>query len=219
MPSSPNATGSWSDHRLRQIKAAASFIAGILEDPYHALIDDRNCELFVNEVAQLQEWLTPCEQWSRDEKTRPPSISRAILDALFSLWSLFSRLRLPRGQKRSDHSRMGLDLLVFCPEPLRKQFQEAQQQPPPSPRPRWDKRTRKVWFGATLCKHYKRPAPNQEKILDAFAARDWPETPIPNPLRGEQGTEALKDLQNALRGSPLELCGDGTGKICWRPRS
>jgi hypothetical protein len=123
--SSTSAADVWSDHRLRQVKTTARFVASILEAPYHALLDDKKGELFISDVAHLNEWLAPCEQWSMDQKVRPADISPSILDALFSLWSIFSRLGLLREQKEADYSRMALHLEVFCSLPLRKQFKAA----------------------------------------------------------------------------------------------
>jgi hypothetical protein len=88
---------------------------------------------------------------------------------------------------------------------------------PEPPKPRWEKR--KLWFGETLCKWYKRRAHQQEKILDAFEEEDWPRR-IDDPLDKGKLAETIKSLQEALRGKPITFERDGTGKgICWRERS
>src|SRR5262245_21392146 len=95
MSSSTSATGGWSDHRLRQIKTAALFVSDVLEDPYSALVSEGNGEQFLTDVGRLHEWLAPCEEWSESQQASPPSVSPAMLDALFSLRSILLRLRLP----------------------------------------------------------------------------------------------------------------------------
>src|SRR5262249_44432444 len=45
---------------------------------------------------------------------------------------------------------------------------------PDARRPKWDADRRELWYGAVLCKRYRRPAPNQEKILAAFEEDGWP---------------------------------------------
>jgi hypothetical protein len=44
--------------------------------------------------------------------------------------------------------------------------------PPPS-RPRWDDSTRVLYLGTQVCHKFKRKAPNQIKIIEAFDKRSW----------------------------------------------
>ena len=82
--------------------------------------------------------------------------------------------------------------------------------------PRWG--SRKLWYGDILCKEYKRPAPDQELILNSFQELGWPKR-IDDPLPPEKLKDTIKDLQKALCTSPIVIERDGTGKgITWRPR-
>src|SRR5262249_26087754 len=83
-------------------------------------------------------------------------------------------------------------------------------------RPRWDGDTRTLWYGDHICKRYTRPAPGQEKILAAFEEEGWPNK-IDDPLDAGKLADTIKDLQKTLKGSPITVGRDGTGKgIIWR---
>ena len=96
--------------------------------------------------------------------------------------------------------------------------QPQKKRPLPKKRPRWDHGSRKLWFGKTLCLQYKRSAPKQELLLQAFEELNGNES-IDDPL--PQGTlrDTLKHLQQRLRQSPLVIEADGTGKgVRWKVR-
>jgi hypothetical protein len=85
-------------------------------------------------------------------------------------------------------------------------------------RPRWDRERRELWLGDILCKRYKRPAPNQEKVWDAFEEDNWPPR-LDDPLEPGKLRATLADLQEAVRASPIAIEGDGTGQgILWSRR-
>jgi hypothetical protein len=102
----------------------------------------------------------------------------------------------------------------YLREELKLEFIQAFPLPDP-PMPRWDKGKRELRFGATLCKTYEKPAPQQEKILDAFEEEGWPRR-IDDPLDDGKLAETIKSLQEALRGKPITFRRDGTKEgICW----
>lgn len=83
------------------------------------------------------------------------------------------------------------------------------------PRPRW-KDQRQLCYGDQVVKEFKRRAPNQFMILDAFEAQDWQER-IEAPLDSEQLRETLKALNKALRSAPFHFAPEGGGRwIAWR---
>jgi hypothetical protein len=55
-----------------------------------------------------------------------------------------------------------------------------------SHRPRWDKHLRELWLGPHLIKWFRVPAPDQERILDAFEEEGWPAS-IDDPLPPRTG--------------------------------
>lgn len=90
------------------------------------------------------------------------------------------------------------------------------------PRPRWDRRSMQLWFGVWLCKSYRRAAPNQWLILDAFEEEGWPPR-IDDPIPGcgpdgdprQRRADAVRFLNR--RCEILDFFCDGTGEgICWR---
>jgi hypothetical protein len=88
---------------------------------------------------------------------------------------------------------------------------------PATQRPRWDDVGKKLWYGSVMCAHYKHAAPNQMLVLAAFEEERWP-AQIDDPLDPAKLANTIKDLQEKLKGSPVVIERDGTGKgICWRP--
>jgi hypothetical protein len=89
---------------------------------------------------------------------------------------------------------------------------------PPPPRPRWDRANRELWYGNTLCARYKRPAPNQHLLLQAFEELGWPER-IDDPLPRGRRADTISDLQATLKAHHsaivIERDGSGTG-FTWR---
>jgi hypothetical protein len=90
------------------------------------------------------------------------------------------------------------------------------------PKPHWDGASRQLWYGDVVCKQYKRGAPCQEAILQAFEDQGWPHR-ILNPFPHKSKlAETISDLQESVRGSPIMFERDGTGKGItwrWRPQS
>ncbi|MBI1900417.1 MAG: hypothetical protein HYS13_04785 [Planctomycetia bacterium] len=76
-----------------------------------------------------------------------------------------------------------------------------------------------------MVKRFRRPAPNQERILARFEQLGWPERiDDPLPKAGEvvptqRLHEAVKRLNGAQLRRLLHFWGDGTGRgVCWRWR-
>jgi hypothetical protein len=81
----------------------------------------------------------------------------------------------------------------------------------PSPRPRWDGNLRKLYLGDRLLKRFRRPAENQERLLDAFQTEKWADT-IPDPFRDARKlNETVRALNNSLPVGSIRFTGDGTG--------
>jgi hypothetical protein len=125
MPSSISPAGGWSAHRLRAIVTDAYYLSSILEHPSQSLIGEHNCKQFRDAVGRLEDWLAPCEHWSADDTKRPPQIDAALLDALFTLWTEFSRLGLTRFLEAEEDSNLGIQLMIRCPKSMTKPFREA----------------------------------------------------------------------------------------------
>ncbi|HEY2148270.1 MAG TPA: hypothetical protein VGH32_10060 [Pirellulales bacterium] len=91
--------------------------------------------------------------------------------------------------------------------------------------PRWDAKSRRLWFGATLIKEFSVPAANQEIVLTAFEERGWPPC-IDDPLPTDGEVDPKRRLQNTLlrlnrsHKSPLiRFGGNGSGRgIRWMRR-
>ncbi len=92
-------------------------------------------------------------------------------------------------------------------------------------RPRWDKETRKLWFGDQVSKEYRQAAKNQESILGAFEDENWP-AHIDDPITGDADlkTDKAQRLGDAVRGlnnnnTFLHFERDGTGQgVNWKPK-
>jgi hypothetical protein len=87
------------------------------------------------------------------------------------------------------------------------------------PEPRWDARSRKLWFGEVLCKHYKKPAPKQEPLLDAFEAQGWwpPHVAVAG-FGAMELEQAVKNLNRGLNNSPIRFSIDRE-EVNWHKRS
>jgi hypothetical protein len=88
--------------------------------------------------------------------------------------------------------------------------------------PHWDMERRELRCGSAVVKRFRRPAPNQELILSAFAEEGWPpHIDDPLPVRLEHNAkERLHDTINHLNRNQkqhvLRFRGDGHGKgVCW----
>jgi hypothetical protein len=88
--------------------------------------------------------------------------------------------------------------------------------------PRWDMGRRELHCGSILVKRFRRPAPNQERILCAFEEEGWPshiDDPLPIlPERAPQ--ERLHDTINHLNRNQkhdvLRFRSNGHGSgVCW----
>jgi hypothetical protein len=122
------------------------------------------------------------------------------------------------------HFFMGRDILNLHVE-LTLEFSKAismlDANPPPSPpKPLWDSVRRELSLDGKVCKKYRQPARNQERILAAFQEEDW-EKRIDDPLPGgaEDARQRLADTIRSLnKGNDLiqfELDGTSEG-VLWK---
>lgn len=89
-------------------------------------------------------------------------------------------------------------------------------------RPAWDALRRELWVGGRMVKRYRRPALNQQKILDAFQAAHWPTHLVdPLPLRAAHCPkrrlhDAIKCLNRCQLIAAIRFSGDGSGRgVLW----
>jgi hypothetical protein len=85
---------------------------------------------------------------------------------------------------------------------------------PHSDRPVWDATVRVLRFRGEVCKQYKRPAPDQEKILEAFQEDGWPDG-IDDPLTPGKLATTVELLNKRLRHIRFCLNGNCAG-VVWR---
>jgi hypothetical protein len=93
------------------------------------------------------------------------------------------------------------------------------------PLPRWDANERRLWLATRLLKEFRRPAPNQTALLDAFQARGWACRHVSNPLAREPGEneieaqerlhETIKSLNKGMPRRTIHFRGDGSGHGVW----
>lgn len=79
-------------------------------------------------------------------------------------------------------------------------------------KPVWDDQARELKLAGLVCKRYRRKAPNQTTILNAFQEENWSRR-IYAPLKGQQLKETVSDLNKDLRGLRFHSDGDG---VYWK---
>jgi hypothetical protein len=91
-----------------------------------------------------------------------------------------------------------------------------------SPSPRWDHESRVLYLGGQVVKRFKRPSPNQDRVLSAFEEEGWPNRIYdPLPPKDEVVTKnrlhaTIKWLNLNQETRLLRFRGDGTGEcVCW----
>lgn len=93
---------------------------------------------------------------------------------------------------------------------------------PALPKPKWNRETRKLWYGETLCKKFRQGAKNQIAVLEAFELEGWPSkiddplTPRPNTDHNQRLTDAVRRLNDNEGGIKFERDGTGEG-VLWHP--
>ena len=114
-----------------------------------------------------------------------------------------------------------IDCVRNDPAIARRQRREPPDSVPP--RPHWDRHRHELKVGPVVVKRFRKSAPNQERVLDAFEELGWPErVDDPLPVQGEvvpatRLHDTIKRLNCTLTGSLLHFVGDGTGRgIEWR---
>jgi hypothetical protein len=80
--------------------------------------------------------------------------------------------------------------------------------------PVWEGTSRRLMFRGQECKRFRRPAPDQEKILAAFQEEGWPEA-IDDPLTSGKLSRTVESLNDRLQHIKFSLNGANTG-VCWR---
>ena len=94
----------------------------------------------------------------------------------------------------------------------------------PAARPHWDRERRVLTWAGRVVKRYRVPAPNQERLLDAFEEEGWPPH-LDDPLSRGNGCDSKQRLHDTIKRLNLrqterllQFWGDGTGTgVCWEP--
>lgn len=89
-------------------------------------------------------------------------------------------------------------------------------------KPSWDSQRRELRVGGRMVKQFRRPALNQQMILDAFQAADWP-THLADPLPPRAAHcpkrrlhDAIKCLNRCQQIAAIRFSGDGSGRgVLW----
>ena len=92
--------------------------------------------------------------------------------------------------------------------------------------PTWCPLTRVLKINDKVVKHFKWPAPNQEKLINAFAEQGWPNR-LDDPLPPNNGVcpkrrlhDTIKCLNRNQINKLIKFRGDGTAQgACWEYRS
>ncbi len=89
--------------------------------------------------------------------------------------------------------------------------------------PKWDSDRRELSLDGVILKHFRRAAPNQERLLQAFEEDGWPheiDDPLPRTngvLPGERLRETIKRLNRSVAPRLIRFGGDGSGqRVVWR---
>jgi hypothetical protein len=80
--------------------------------------------------------------------------------------------------------------------------------------PAWDETARCLRFRGVVCKRYKQPAPDQERVLATFQEDGWPDA-VDDPLPPGKLVQTVESLNKRLAYIRFGLNGAGTG-VCWR---
>jgi hypothetical protein len=64
--------------------------------------------------------------------------------------------------------------------------------------PYWDAGVRDLWYRHSLVKHFRREAPNQEHLLDAFQELGWPQR-MDDPLPRHAGVDSRDRLRDTVK--------------------
>lgn len=88
--------------------------------------------------------------------------------------------------------------------------------------PCWDEQRRELRLEGEVVKKYKRPAPNQELILQVFQEEGWPpRIDDPLPIRSDRSPrirlhDTINQLNQAQKVPRIRFRGDGTGQgVFW----
>ncbi len=87
-----------------------------------------------------------------------------------------------------------------------------------APIPHWDSAARLLTLDGRVIKHFRRTAPNQERLLSEFEKLGWPEcidSPLPDDhdiVPSERLRETIKRLNRSLKVPLIHFRGDGTGR-------
>ena len=138
-------------------------------------------------------------------------------------------MRSFRGANGTCFSGRTCFILSATGRPIAEKLVELQLSKPvrqnsPATKPHWDDEKRELYYGETLVKKFKLPAPNQRAVLVAFEEENWPgriDDPLP-PKSGIESKRRLHDTINSLNRNQkkflVHFSGDGSGAgICWEP--
>lgn len=99
---------------------------------------------------------------------------------------------------------------------------DKQVQSPSRVLPHWDAVRHELRFSGVLIKRFRTPAPNQEKILEAFQEENWtpriddPLAPIADQNPKQRLHDTIRSLNRAQQSPLLRFAGDGTGEgVLW----
>jgi hypothetical protein len=89
-------------------------------------------------------------------------------------------------------------------------------------KPKWDKKLRRLSWGRTPLKRFRRRAPHQEPILDAFQDSDWVEwiaNPLPQIVGRDRKEHLAQTVENMNRWmgkkGPFRFQADGGNGVSW----
>lgn len=111
--------------------------------------------------------------------------------------------------EEGDEKRMTVSLPAVGPADVQGTLSE---------RPRWDSKSRQLWWRGLLIKELHRPAPNQETVLAAFEEEGWPihiDDPLPQTPGIDPKTrlhDTIKHLNRLHLRRGIHFRGDGRGR-------
>ncbi|MBP3959529.1 hypothetical protein J8F10_30155 [Gemmata sp. G18] len=100
-------------------------------------------------------------------------------------------------------------------EPTTSKPMPPSEAPPPSEFPEWDDTERVLRFRGQECKRFKKTAPHQVKVLNAFQEEGWPNA-ISDPLPKGKLAKTIESLNMRLQHIKFSLNGAADG-ILWQP--
>ena len=113
------------------------------------------------------------------------SRTRPLFDALNYLDQTIQGITVVGTEGPLVTSPVFIDRLGVACEILGEVLDDLESEENPMLRPEWDREAKQLWYGETVCREYRKTAPEQFQILDLFQAREWPRA-VPSPWRDEK---------------------------------